>query len=448
MNSTIYKVKGAEVYRIGQEYDARGLLAKRSVTSGVTQAVYDYAYDSKGQLTEMKIDGVMQEQYSYDVNGNRLTRTIGGSAPEVSGYGPNDQLQNVNNVSYTFNADGQLTQRGSDVFHYGPNGELLFAEANGKTIDYTYDALGRRTARSAGTNTTQYLYGNPLDVQQVTASVYKGTVTAYYYNESGLLFSFDRGGARYYVTTDGVGTPQSIFDSSGKAVKSYQFDSFGVLLGDSNPDFELSLGYAGGIADSDTKLVRFGYRDYDPASGRWTVRDPIIYDSMQANLYGYVNNNPVMFRDPCGLFCIGVSGYAGLGGGASVCFTDEGIGGCAEVGFGAGGGVDLNLQGLPEDGISVEAGAKLKSPAGGIGGGVKYSQHFDGNCPEWKPYLKGDIGPFSIDLLNVGKSGAKAKKFDIKGPSSEDFLKLKVNGASIKAEAAIKGKVCGSIRHP
>lgn len=35
------------------------------------------------------------------------------------------------------------------------------------------------------------------------------------------------------------------------------------------------LTFAGGLWDADTKLIRFGARDYDPTIGRWTTKDPI-----------------------------------------------------------------------------------------------------------------------------------------------------------------------------
>jgi hypothetical protein len=48
-------------------------------------------------------------------------------------------------------------------------------------------------------------------------------------------------------------------------------------------------------------LVRFGYRDYEPATGRWTAKDPIFFKG-GLNPFGYVQNNPVNYRDPYGLF--------------------------------------------------------------------------------------------------------------------------------------------------
>jgi len=55
------------------------------------------------------------------------------------------------------------------------------------------------------------------------------------------------------------------------------------------------------LHDRDTKLVRFGYRDYDPDTGRWTAKDPILFAGGDTDLYGYCINDPVNAVDPLGL---------------------------------------------------------------------------------------------------------------------------------------------------
>jgi len=57
----------------------------------------------------------------------------------------------------------------------------------------------------------------------------------------------------------------------------------------------------GGIYDPDTGLVRFGARDYDPEVGRWTSKDPLLFNGGDSNLYAYVGNDPINFIDPKGL---------------------------------------------------------------------------------------------------------------------------------------------------
>ena len=115
------------------------------------------------------------------------------------------------------------------------------------------------------------------------------------------MFAFQRGMSTYYVASDRLGTPRVVADASGAVVKAMEYDSYGFLHSVSNPSFDLPIGFAGGIPDT-TGWIRFGFRDYEPGSGRWVSRDPILYKSEQANLYQYVQNNPLNFTDPLGLW--------------------------------------------------------------------------------------------------------------------------------------------------
>ena len=58
-------------------------------------------------------------------------------------------------------------------------------------------------------------------------------------------------------------------------VKEIKYDTFGNVISDTNPQFTVPFGFAGGLYDTDTKLTRFGYRDYDAYTGKWTAKDPI-----------------------------------------------------------------------------------------------------------------------------------------------------------------------------
>ena len=85
-------------------------------------------------------------------------------------------------------------------------------------------------------------------------------------------------------------------------IKQIDYDAFGNVISDSNPEFKV----AGGLQDNDTGLIRFGYRDYDPETGRWTARDPIGFAGGDTNLYGYVLGDPVNAIDIFGLFDVKV----------------------------------------------------------------------------------------------------------------------------------------------
>ena len=71
----------------------------------------------------------------------------------------------------------------------------------------------------------------------------------------------------------------------------------------------MPFGFAGGLYDEDTKLVHFGYRVYDPQTGRWLSKDPLLFGGGDSNLYGYVLQDPVNGIDPSGL-CVSSSAPA------------------------------------------------------------------------------------------------------------------------------------------
>jgi RHS repeat-associated protein len=79
------------------------------------------------------------------------------------------------------------------------------------------------------------------------------------------------------------------------------YDEWGQALLDTSPGFQ-PFGFAGGLHDPDTGLVRVGARDYDPELGRWTAKDPIGFAGGGPNLYAYALDDPVNQLDPTGLF--------------------------------------------------------------------------------------------------------------------------------------------------
>jgi RHS repeat-associated protein len=92
---------------------------------------------------------------------------------------------------------------------------------------------------------------------------------------------------------------------AGEIAQELRYDEFGQVSFDSNPGFQ-PFGYAGGLYDPDTGLVRFGARDYDPHIGRWTAPDPIGFNGGRTNLWVYAGNSPATLVDITGHFEVGV----------------------------------------------------------------------------------------------------------------------------------------------
>ncbi len=294
-------VEGKQIYNMQLSYDSLGHITRKVETSGTNTNDYQYSYDSNDQLIQVNLNGTLYESYSYDQNGNRISKQVA-DINETAQYDQQDRLIQQGALTYQFDSDGFLKNRGDDSFQYSSTGELLKVTSNGKETSYTIDPLGRRAAKTNENGSYQYFYGNPGNQFQITASNSPdGQSSSYYYDPAGHLIALERDGSRYYVSTDQLGTPKAVTDSNGEIIKMLQYDSYGNMVSDSAPDFYLPIGFAGGLADDSAGLVRFGFRDYDPISGRWTAKDPILFQSGQGNLYIYSGNNPVYFTDPSGL---------------------------------------------------------------------------------------------------------------------------------------------------
>jgi RHS repeat-associated protein len=430
VGSRAVAVSGSAVYGALLTRDAAGRITRRVETVAGVASTSDYSYDADGRLVQVDRDGGPVERYTYDPNGNRLTRRLGADPIEILGYDGQERLATRGATTYGFNADGLLSARGAQTFAYSARGELL--QAGG--VGYVYDGLGRRTGRTQGADTTQYLYGNPGDPLQITAvRAASGVLSSYYYDEDGLLYALERDGARYYVATDQVGSPRVVTDATGAVVKTLVYDSFGVVSSDSDPSFELPFGFAGGLSDPVTGLVHFGFRDYEPESGRWTARDPILFGGGQANLYVYAGGDPVGQRDPSGLACISASVYAVFGGGGSLCITDEGLSLCAEAGLGFGTGADLDPSGdLAEDGTAVMAEASFKYGPLGAKIGIELDST---GCLSGGP--EAELGPIKITPDDI----TVKHDIDIETTGRDALFK----SAKAGVQAKVAAKVCGQL---
>jgi RHS repeat-associated protein len=283
-------VGGVVKWQSNLSWDAADRLTKEVETVGGVGTRTDYVYGTDGQLTQVSKNLAVAETYTWDADGKRTSN--------AATYDAADALTSLGGTARTNTADGSLATRGGDSFSYGPNGELLSATVAGVTVTYGYDARNRRTSRTQGGQTTGYLYGDLAHPDRISAIVEPGSVvTVLTYDDFGRLVTFARGATRFYVGTDQVGTPRLILNASGDVVERRLLSAFGVPGATTGPGANLPIGFAGGLADPVTGLVRFGTRDYDPAAGRFTTPDPILLASGSADLYEWVGGDPVSLRD-------------------------------------------------------------------------------------------------------------------------------------------------------
>ncbi len=123
--------------------------------------------------------------------------------------------------------------------------------------------------------------------------------TTFIYGGRWTPVAFIRNGVTDHIVTDQLGSSRLVLDASGAVVKCVDYNAFGNVVLDM-PALDLHFGFAGGMSDLDHELVRFSARDYQPSTGRWADRDPVLLAG-GANLYCDVANDPIDRLDQLGL---------------------------------------------------------------------------------------------------------------------------------------------------
>jgi RHS repeat-associated protein len=266
---------------------------------------YDYTYDLAGRLTEVKKNGTVIATYSYDTNGNRLSLVTPGGTT-TGAYDAQDRLTQYAGTTYGYTANGELasttTGGQTTTYTYDVLGNLkTVVGPTGFTIEYVVDAQNRRIGKKVnGVLTQAWLYQNQLNpVAELDGA--GAVVSSFVYGTKANVPDYlIKGGVTYRIVSDHLGSPRLVINTSdGTVAQRMDYDEFGNVTLDTNPGFQ-PFGFAGGLYDQQTGLVRFGARDYDTVTGRWTAKDPTGFQTDVYNLYGYVLNDPVNLIDQTG----------------------------------------------------------------------------------------------------------------------------------------------------
>ncbi|MDF8263211.1 RHS repeat-associated core domain-containing protein [Luteipulveratus flavus] len=319
--------KTATITQLG--YDNRNRLVSATNWEGHD---YAYAYDSVGNRTSVKRDGV-------------VTKAL------------------------TFNSANQISSAG---FAYDKAGRRTAADTNGTTVWNDLDQSVSRTKNgNTGTNvyagdgqdeiimakdsntTKTFVYGRP-DKSGVPTAEYTTNGTATTVNEndaSGMPLSWSNSdGVNLIVVFDGLGRMYGTVGADGALTSKYTYDPFMMMTAITYPATlttakknatarasELNASGAGGSSPWSTPGVqdevvkdywKRGARWHDTPTATWTSVDPItkLNDPSRANPYTYASNDPINQFDPAGrydwgdfgndLLNEGLSYAAGTAGGA------------------------------------------------------------------------------------------------------------------------------------
>ncbi|MFC7339516.1 RHS repeat-associated core domain-containing protein [Haloferula chungangensis] len=335
---------------------------------GVSPPTHLWGYNSRGEVVSADSNKVSSEDryFTYDGIGNRTQSRVGtalSSGGTAINYMPNslNQYGTIGSASPQHDLDGNLTEGGlrsaalTSAVGTAYTGTLIWNAENrlievkdGSTTKarFTYDYQGRRISKTVGSATTWYLYdgwnviaeyaGTALNRTYVWGMDLSGSMQGAG-GVGGLLAMIDEsatGDPVYYPTYDGNGNvseylqyvddadPGTSGNQPGVAVQShFEYDPFGNLLVSTDTTGFFRYRFSTKPLDSETGLLYYGFRHYDPVTGRWPSRDPIgepgfisigntlsgelaelaATDEELDNLYRFSLNDPVNLYDVLGL---------------------------------------------------------------------------------------------------------------------------------------------------
>lgn len=331
------------------EYDTRGVLSSSTLPNGVVET---RATDAHGQTTEIDIANSTQqlhkvtkgytpsgniESSNYGITGNAnrveetythdaMNRTIGAASTLPGSTGQNTynkagHMTKLEGANITLDSTGKPLTVGTKTLGYDPLGNRTEELTNGSTppqksltwstsglleevvvstdssvtdIGYGYTADGLLSDRTLGTDERGFIWDSTAtNALMLTDGDYE-----YIYGPSRVpMAQIDIANADVeYLHADANGSVIAATSQDGFLVGITNYGAYGKPHGSAISRF----GFAGEWTDPDTGYVFLRARWYDPATGNFLSKDPIVQITTES--YGYAGGNPLARIDPSGLF--------------------------------------------------------------------------------------------------------------------------------------------------
>ncbi|WP_033038252.1 putative T7SS-secreted protein [Streptomyces monomycini] len=292
--------------------------------------------DRAGRVTAVNAAN-WSETYAYDESGNQTHATWPTDHPGAAAQGSRSytgtRINQAGSIRYEHDALGRVTlrqktrlSRKPDTWHYTWNAEdrlTTVTTPDGTPWRYTYDPLGRRTAKhrlspdgTALLESTHFTWDGPTLTEQSTTTPASPQSVTLTWDHQGLtpLTQTERKlstsglssapqqviDERFFsIVTDLVGTPTELVSETGEVAWQSRPTLWGTTTWNAGATAYTPLRFPGQYFDPETQLHFNFHRYYDPSSSRYLSTDPLGL-SPGPNPRTYVYNPHTSF-DPFGL---------------------------------------------------------------------------------------------------------------------------------------------------
>ena len=310
------------------DYDGLKRLTKEFISNGKTADTYSYEYDDYGNRSKMVANGSEEYEtvYDYTVNGKytallqkeikTVEETSNTTISDGLAISPTDLITSTaadaktEETAYSYDANGnQITKTAegkTETNTYDGLNQLIGFTDGETTASYKYNADGLRTSKTVDGKTINHIWdGNKQIVVDMDDSDWYSAEV--YVRGTNLLAKFSKQSGNVktdyqYYTQNAHGDVVNLTDSTGAITKSYKYDAFGVEQNVDDADNN-AFRYCGEYYDSESGTIYLRARYYDPTIGRFISRDSVTgenTDPLSLNLYTYCHNNPIIGTDPSG----------------------------------------------------------------------------------------------------------------------------------------------------
>ena len=307
------------------DYDGLKRLTRESISNGKTADTYSYEYDDYGNRSKMVANGSEEYEtvYDYTVNGKytallqkeikTVEETSNATISDGLAISPTDLITSTaadaktEETAYSYDANGnQITKTAeskTETNTYDGLNQLIGFTDGETTASYKYNADGLRTSKTVDGKTINHIWdGNKQIVVDMDDSDWYSAEV--YVRGTNLLAKFSKQSGNVktdyqYYTQNAHGDVVDLTDADGEIVKLYTYDAFGVEKNIDDADTN-AFRYCGEYYDSESGTIYLRARYYDPTIGRFISRDSYAgknEDPLSLNLYNYCANNPVYFND-------------------------------------------------------------------------------------------------------------------------------------------------------
>ncbi|MGA5652165.1 putative T7SS-secreted protein [Streptomyces seoulensis] len=305
------------------EYRADGNVTR--IDDDLSSRTFDL--DAAGRVTAVHAAG-WTERYAYDEAGNQTEASWPETHPGAEATGPRaytgTRITRAGGIRYEHDALGRTVlrqktrlSRRPDTWRYEWDTEdrlTAVTTPDGTRWRYTYDPLGRRTAklRMAGETVAErvlFTWDGTTLCEQTTASTELPHPVTLTWDHQGLhpvtqterITSPDSEiDSRFYaIVTDLIGTPTELIDESGETAWRTRSTLWGTTAWPANSPAYTPLRFPGQYFDPETGLHYNYFRHYDPETARYLTSDPLGLVPAP-NPASYIHN-PTVWADPMGL---------------------------------------------------------------------------------------------------------------------------------------------------